>query len=83
MELRLLGPLEVIGDDGRVVDVPGAKLSGLLVLLALHVGDVVPTTRIIEDLWGEREIRDPVNAAQVLVAYADWLSAAAAGASNE
>jgi predicted ATPase/DNA-binding SARP family transcriptional activator len=67
VEIRLLGPLEVIGDGGRPIEVRGAKLSGLLALLALNVGEVVPTSRIIAAIWGERDIRDPVNAAQVLV----------------
>ena len=67
MELRLLGPLEIIDDDGQPVEIRGAKLNALLVLLALRAGEVVPTGRIIEDLWGNQEIRDPVNAAQVVV----------------
>ena len=67
MELRLLGPLEVVGDDGEPIEVRGAKLKGLLVLLALREGDVVPVGRVVEDLWGDREVRDPANAVQVLV----------------
>src|SRR3954469_13440457 len=67
VELRLLGPFEIIGDDGESVELRGAKLNALLVVLALHAGEVVPTGRIIEDLWGEQEIRDPANALQVLV----------------
>ena len=38
----MLGPLEVVGDDGEPIEVRGAKLKGLLVLLALRAGDVVP-----------------------------------------
>src|SRR3954464_4005533 len=67
VELRLLGPLEVVGDDGEPIEVRGAKLKGLLVLLALRAGEVVPVGRVVEDLWGEREVRDPANAVQVLV----------------
>src|SRR2546423_9830965 len=67
VELRVLGPLEVVDDLGVPVEVAGAKLKALLVLLGLRAGEVVPTGRIIESLWGEQEIRDPVNAVQVLV----------------
>ena len=61
VELRLLGPFEIIDDDGKTLELRGAKLNGLLVVLALHAGEVVPTGRIIEDLWGEQEIRDPTT----------------------
>ena len=56
-----------MGDDGEPIEVRGAKLKGLLVLLALRAGDVVPVGQVVEDLWGEREVRDPANAVQVLV----------------
>jgi predicted ATPase/DNA-binding SARP family transcriptional activator len=67
VELRVLGPLEVVGDDGEVVAIPGTKLKALLAVLALRAGDVVPTGRIVEDLWEERDVRNPANAVQVLV----------------
>ena len=67
MEVRLLGTLEVFDDAGRPVDVRGVKLRTLLALLALRVGEIVPTTRIIEDLWGDQELQDPLNAVQVVV----------------
>ncbi len=67
MEVRLLGTLEVFDDAGRLIDVRGVKLRMLLALLALRVGEIVPTTRIIEDLWGEQELQDPLNAVQVVV----------------
>ena len=67
MEVRLLGPLVVIDDGGGVVDVRGAKPKALLALLALRAGEAVSTTRIVEELWGDRENRDPLNAVQVLV----------------
>jgi hypothetical protein len=31
----MLGPLEVRADDGGLADVPGARLRGLLIALAL------------------------------------------------
>jgi predicted ATPase/DNA-binding SARP family transcriptional activator len=67
VELRLLGPLEVVADDGTVVDVRGDKPRRLLALVALRPGEVVSSSRLVDELWGDREIRDPLNAVQVLV----------------
>ena len=53
MEVRLLGPLEV-RDGDRVVALPRRQQRALLAALALRTGEVVPTDRLIEDLWGER-----------------------------
>lgn len=67
MEVRLLGPLQVLDEDGRLIEVRGTKPKALLALLALRVGEVVPSGRIIEEVWGEQAIRDPLNAVQVVV----------------
>ncbi|MGK2947396.1 MAG: BTAD domain-containing putative transcriptional regulator [Acidimicrobiales bacterium] len=53
MRVGLLGGLEVYDRHGRPVEVPGAKLRGLLAVLALHAGRVVPTEQLIDVLWGE------------------------------
>ncbi len=52
MEYRILGPLEVL-DGGRPVDLGAHKQRALLALLLLHVGRVVSTDRILDDLWGD------------------------------
>ena len=67
MEVLLLGALDVLDDAGSPIEIRGVKLRTLLALLALRVGEVVPTNRIIEDLWGEQELQDPLNAVQVVV----------------
>jgi hypothetical protein len=53
MEYRVLGPVEVLA-DGRPVAIGGPKPRSLLVLLLLNAGRVVPTTQVIEALWGGR-----------------------------
>src|SRR5687768_8721002 len=53
MRVGLLGGLEVFDGQGRAVEVAGAKLRGLLALLALHAGRVVPTEQLIDALWGD------------------------------
>jgi DNA-binding SARP family transcriptional activator len=52
MEFRILGPLEAWGDDGEV-SLGGPKPRGLLALLLLNANEVVPTDRLIDELWGE------------------------------
>jgi DNA-binding SARP family transcriptional activator len=53
MEVRVLGPVEVVDDDGTELTVGSPKQRELLELLAAHVGEVVSTDRIIDALWGE------------------------------
>src|SRR5271154_5254315 len=62
----MLGPVEVRTDDGRVADVPGARLRGLLVALALGPGQVVPKASLVDWLWGENPPADAANALQRL-----------------
>jgi DNA-binding SARP family transcriptional activator len=52
MEFRILGPLEVL-DDGRNVDIGGAKQRTLLAILLLHANEVVSYERLIDELWEE------------------------------
>ncbi|MDE3724178.1 BTAD domain-containing putative transcriptional regulator [Nocardiopsis sp. N85] len=53
MRFGVLGPLEVRAEDGTPVPVHDTKVRSLLVLLLLARGRVVPTDRLIHDLWGE------------------------------
>ncbi len=63
----MLGPFEVRTDDGGFADVPGARLRGLLIALALQPGRVVPKAALIDWIWGEQPPSDAVNALQRLV----------------
>jgi predicted ATPase/DNA-binding SARP family transcriptional activator len=51
-EYRILGPLEVLGDNGPL-RLGGAKQRALLALLLLDSGRVVSQERLIDELWGE------------------------------
>jgi len=66
MQVGLLGPFEVRTDDGVVAEVPGARLRGLLVALALEPGHVVPKATLVDWIWGERPPSDAANALQRL-----------------
>ena len=52
MEYRVLGPLEVRGDDGPL-PLGGAKQRALLALLLLNANRVVSRERLIDELWGD------------------------------
>src|SRR5215210_737756 len=51
MDFRLLGPLEVVGDEGSLT-LGGTKQRSLLAMLLLHANEVVSTDRLIDALWG-------------------------------
>src|SRR4051812_10441357 len=63
----MLGPFEVRADDGDFADVPGARLRGLLVALALEPGRVVQKATLVDWIWGEQPPADAANALQRLV----------------
>ncbi|GAA3625251.1 BTAD domain-containing putative transcriptional regulator [Lentzea roselyniae] len=67
MRVALLGPTTVEADDGTPVDIGGARVRMLLARLALDPGRPVPTTTLIDDLWGEQPPADASNALQSLV----------------
>jgi predicted ATPase/DNA-binding SARP family transcriptional activator len=63
----MLGPFEVRTDDGVLADVPGARLRGLLIALALEPGHALPKATLVDWIWGERPPSDAANALQRLV----------------
>jgi peptide/nickel transport system substrate-binding protein len=66
MEFRLLGRLEV-RDRGREIRLGRGKQKSLLAVLLLHAGEVVPTERLIDALWGERPPRSAPNSVHIYV----------------
>jgi predicted ATPase/DNA-binding SARP family transcriptional activator len=67
LEIRLLGPFEVIA-GGRRVDIPGSKRQALLAMLAFASGRVVVVDDLIDALWGADLPAAPRNAVQHHVA---------------
>ncbi|TDW23948.1 putative ATPase [Kribbella kalugense] len=63
----MLGPFEVRTGDGGIADVPGARLRGLLIALALEPGRVVSKAALVDWIWGEQPPADATNALQRLV----------------
>jgi len=64
LEFRLLGPLEV-RREGRPLRLGGERQRALLALLLLHANEVVPSERLIEELFGDDASESAANALQV------------------
>ena len=67
MQVRLLGPLEVVDGAGHLITIPGQRQRTVLGLLALDPQQVWPVELLIDELWGEQPPRQPDNALQVAV----------------
>ena len=67
VEVRLLGQLEAVADDGSAIAVRGVKLRSLVAILALHRGEPVSVERLITELWGDAPPGNPTNALQAAV----------------
>ncbi|WP_083873698.1 BTAD domain-containing putative transcriptional regulator [Frankia sp. QA3] len=70
MQICVLGPLEVrtgSGVSAATVDVGGARLRTLLILLALDPGRTVTTQRLVSGLWADEPPAAAGNALQALV----------------
>src|SRR5215204_1258554 len=51
MHIHLLGPVEVVTDQGPVA-LGGPKPRALLAMLALETGSTVSAERLVDGLWG-------------------------------
>jgi YVTN family beta-propeller protein len=67
LQFRLLGPVEAVR-DGAPVDLGPRKQRAVLALLLLNANRVVPTERLIDDLWGDAAPETARSALQVYVA---------------
>src|ERR671937_2167480 len=65
-EFRLLGPLEVRGEQGPL-QLGGPKQRALLALLLFDAGRAVTTDRLIDALWGEQPPRTAATSLQNFV----------------
>ncbi len=59
VELRILGPLEVLDDAGHPLDIGGNRARAVLVDLALAPGRTIPAEQLLEDVWrGEQPAKN-------------------------
>ena len=66
VQVQLLGPIEPVSSSGAPVELAGAKLRGILAVLALEAGATVAPSRLVEVLWDEPSGRS-TNALQVAI----------------
>jgi DNA-binding SARP family transcriptional activator len=67
VDLRMLGPIEVLDGTGEALKLPGARPRGLLALLALKAPSVISTDAIVEALWGDEDAAKPEAALHMAV----------------
>ncbi|MGZ6638457.1 MAG: BTAD domain-containing putative transcriptional regulator [Solirubrobacteraceae bacterium] len=65
IEFRVLGSLEVVGDDGPLA-LGAPKQRALLAVLLLHRGEAVSSDRLIDEIWGEQP---PASANKIVQGY--------------
>ena len=68
MEIRILGPLEVLA-AGDPVEVPRGKARLLLAALVVHANQVVSTDRLFEFLWRGQPPDSAANTLQTYVSH--------------
>jgi DNA-binding SARP family transcriptional activator len=66
MHFRVLGALEA-GSGEAVAQLGPPKQRALLAVLLMHVGQIVPTERLIDLLWGEAAPRTASHSIQIYV----------------
>jgi DNA-binding SARP family transcriptional activator len=52
VEIGILGPLAVTGDEGQPLTVSGARVRAMLALMALEPGVPLAAERLVDGLWG-------------------------------
>jgi DNA-binding SARP family transcriptional activator len=66
MQVQVLGPLHVT-ENGRSITPTASKARQTLAMLALHAGQVVPVSALVEELWGAAVPRKPLQSVQTYV----------------
>ena len=75
MHFRVLGPIEVAGDDGPLT-LGGPRQRAVLAHLIIHANQVLPTETLIDLVWGDEP---PEAARNALQSYASHLRKALGG----
>jgi DNA-binding SARP family transcriptional activator len=76
MQVRLLGPFQ-LEDAGRQVTVSGVRQRAVLADLVLNANEVVPSERLLLDLWGEDSPPAAANALQAVPRHRIWTGSSA------
>jgi DNA-binding SARP family transcriptional activator len=65
-DFGILGPVQIHLDAGQRALVPRGRVLSLLALLLVHRDETVHADRIVDELWGDVELRDVKNVVQVV-----------------
>ncbi|MGI9624963.1 MAG: BTAD domain-containing putative transcriptional regulator [Acidimicrobiales bacterium] len=57
MQFQILGPLEVVGDDGEFRRLSSPTQRALLAVLLIHRNQVLSADQIVTEIWGDDEDR--------------------------
>jgi DNA-binding SARP family transcriptional activator len=68
MQVRLLGPVDVVA-DGVSRPVNGLRRKAVLAVLALHSDAIVSSDRLADVVWGGEPPATPLNTLQVHISY--------------
>jgi signal transduction histidine kinase/DNA-binding SARP family transcriptional activator len=68
MEIRVLGPLEVLV-AGRPVRLGGRRQRGVLAVLALRANETVGLGQLIDELWGDHAPASATNTVQTYISH--------------
>jgi DNA-binding SARP family transcriptional activator/tetratricopeptide (TPR) repeat protein len=66
MQVRILGPFQ-LEDGAQQLTISGIRQRTVLAKLLLHANDVVPSERLVVDLWGEDSPQGTANALQAAI----------------
>ncbi len=67
MEFNVLGPLEVLGEDGEPIIIRGSRERAILTVLLIRAGQVITNDSLVAAVWGEQSPADPTAALQTAV----------------
>lgn len=65
-DFGILGPVQIHLDAGQRALVPRGRVLSLLALLLVHRDETVHADRIVDELWGDVELRNVKNVVQVV-----------------
>ncbi|GAA3942706.1 AfsR/SARP family transcriptional regulator [Streptomyces gulbargensis] len=70
MRFNLIGPFQIIADDGQALPAGTPKVSQILALLLTHANDIVTPDTFIQELWQHNPPRSALNTVQTYVHHA-------------
>ncbi|MFF8415277.1 AfsR/SARP family transcriptional regulator [Streptomyces omiyaensis] len=70
MRFQLIGPFQIVGDDGRSLPLGTPKVSQILALLLTHANSLVSPDTCIQELWQHSPPRSALNTVQTYVHHA-------------